>query len=227
MLNGLAIDCAERKVLGDDVDLVLSTYDEANTRIKPQDIIRQIRQNRITEYRRMLLDWESIETITYAGYILGFPTDTPESIIRDIRIIQRELPLYLLEFFYLTPLPGSEDHQKLWQKGVWMDGDLEKYDLDHITVERPLMSRQDWERVCKLAWETHYTPERMETVMRRAEACGISAGKMMFLMVWFIGCITVEKIHPLEGDFFWLKLREDRRPTLRIESPFLFYPRYA
>ena len=44
MLNGLAIDCAERKVLGDDVDLVLSTYDEANTRIKLQDIIRQIRQ---------------------------------------------------------------------------------------------------------------------------------------------------------------------------------------
>ena len=31
--------------------------------------------------------------ITYAGYILGFPTDTPESIVRDIKIIQRELPL--------------------------------------------------------------------------------------------------------------------------------------
>ena len=66
-----------------------------------------------------------------------------------------------------------------------MDGDLNKYDLNHVTAEHPLMSRQDWERVYQLAWETYYTPEHMETVMRRAEACSISAGKMMFLMVWF------------------------------------------
>ena len=37
--------------------------------------------------------------ITYCGYILGFPNDTPETIRRDIEIIQRELPVDLLEFF--------------------------------------------------------------------------------------------------------------------------------
>ncbi len=51
--------------------------------------------------------------ITYAGYILGFPNDTVESILHDIDVIKRELPVDLLEFFYLTPLPGSEDHLKL------------------------------------------------------------------------------------------------------------------
>ena len=51
--------------------------------------------------------------MTYAGYILGFPGDTPASIERDIGIIQRELPIDLLEFFILTPLPGSADHKKL------------------------------------------------------------------------------------------------------------------
>jgi hypothetical protein len=29
----------------------------------------------------------------------------------------------------LTPLPGSEDHKVLWQRGVWIDPDLNKYDL--------------------------------------------------------------------------------------------------
>ena len=43
----------------------------------------------------------------------GFPGDTRESIMHDIEIIKRELPVDLLEFFYLTPLPGSEDHKKL------------------------------------------------------------------------------------------------------------------
>ena len=41
------------------------------------------------------------------------PADTKESILRDIEIIKRELPIDILEFFFLTPLPGSEDHKVL------------------------------------------------------------------------------------------------------------------
>ena len=65
----------------------------------------------------MLLAWKAVGCFTYAGYILGFPGDTPETIVRDIEIIQRELPLDLLEFFCLTPLPGSEDHKRLRAAG--------------------------------------------------------------------------------------------------------------
>src|SRR5439155_13348341 len=92
--------------------------------INPESLIgAQKRQNKITEYRKMLLAWKTARVLTYCGYILGFPGDTRESILRDIRIIQKELPVDLLEFFYLTPLPGSEDHKKLHEAGVWMDPD--------------------------------------------------------------------------------------------------------
>ena len=47
------------------------------------------RQNKITEYRKMLLAWKAQGIITLAGYILGFPADTPETIRRDIAIIQK------------------------------------------------------------------------------------------------------------------------------------------
>lgn len=185
------------------------------------------KQNRISEYRRMLLAWKAVGCFTYAGYILGFPTDTPETIVRDIKIIQKELPLDLLEFFCLTPLPGSEDHKKLHLAGVPMDPDMNKYDLEHVTTGHPLMSKDEFERAYRLAWDTYYTPEHMETVMRRGAACGISPGKIMFLLIWFYGCVTVEKIHPLEGGYLRRKVRIDRRPGLPIENPFGFYPRYA
>src|SRR6202022_1163987 len=71
------------------------------------------KQNKITEYRKMLLAWKAQGIFTFAGYILGFPGDTPESIRRDIGIMQRELPIDLLELNILTPLPGSEDHKVL------------------------------------------------------------------------------------------------------------------
>ena len=82
------------------------------------------RQNKIWEYRVMLQAWRRAKVMTWAGYILGFPTDTPESIARDIDIIKKELPLDILEFFCLTPLPGSEDHKNLYLKGVPMDPDM-------------------------------------------------------------------------------------------------------
>jgi hypothetical protein len=68
----------------------------------------------------MFLAWrpQRIITYTYAGYILGFPGDTPEQIARDIRTVQQELPVDLLEFFILTPLPGSADHRALQGRGV-------------------------------------------------------------------------------------------------------------
>jgi hypothetical protein len=45
VLNGLALDCQERRVLGNDVDLDISSFDEANTRIRPERIARQIARN--------------------------------------------------------------------------------------------------------------------------------------------------------------------------------------
>ncbi|MDA0739125.1 MAG: hypothetical protein O2999_08125 [Nitrospirae bacterium] len=43
-LYGLALDCANRKVLGDDVEIVLDAYDEPNTVIPIKKIIRDIQQ---------------------------------------------------------------------------------------------------------------------------------------------------------------------------------------
>ena len=184
------------------------------------------KQNKITEYRKMLLAWKSAGVITYCGYILGFPNDTPERIERDIKTAQRELPIDLLEFFFLTPLPGSEDHKKLFEKGVWMDPDLNKYDLNHAVTGHALMSKEEWERTYWKAWETYYSDEHVERVMRRAVATGNSPGKVLFVLNWFIGSIRIERLHPLETGFVRMKHRRDRRSGMPIEPALTFYPRF-
>lgn len=184
------------------------------------------RQNKITDYRQMLLAWKHAGIVTYCGYILGFPGDTPESIINDIEIIKRELPVDMLEFFYLTPLPGSEDHKRLHESGIAMDEDLNKYDLNHDVTDHPIMSRQEWRDTYRKAWETYYTDEHVETVLRRCIATGTSPGKTMFFIVWFKGCIHIEGVHPLEGGFLRIKSRLNRRSGMKVESPLSFYPKY-
>ncbi len=183
------------------------------------------KQNKIAEYRQLMQAWRNIGVMTCAGYILGFPADTPDQILADIEVIKRELPVDLLEFFFLTPLPGSADHQDLHRHGVWMDPDMNKYDLNHVTTEHANMSRQQWEAVYQQAWDAFYTPEHIETVLKRARASGMSVGKMMTLLLWFYGCYKFEGLHPLEGGYFRHKYRSDRRPGLPIENALLFYPR--
>jgi len=89
------------------------------------------------------------------------------------------------------------------------------------------MSDQEWEESYWSAWEWFYSPEHMETIMRRAAACGLSVGKVMFMMLWFFFSIRYDRVHPLESGYFRLKFRRDRRPTMPRESPLIFYPRYA
>ena len=185
------------------------------------------RQNKITEYRKMLLAWKMQGIMTLAGYILGFPADTPETIRRDIAIIQKELPLDVLEFFCLTPLPGSEDHQTLWKKGIPMEEDLNNYELEHVCTAHPEMSKQEWEAIYHEAWSLYYTPQHMKTLLRRTAATGGPMGSLVKLLFTFSTTDRIEKVHPLQSGILRLRHPSERRPGLPRETPWIFWPRFA
>ena len=44
-LNGLAMECASRRVLGPDVELRITAWDETNTRIRPKRIARRLHES--------------------------------------------------------------------------------------------------------------------------------------------------------------------------------------
>jgi radical SAM family protein len=185
------------------------------------------RQNKITEYRKMLLAWKAQGIMTLAGYILGFPADTPETIGRDIAIIQKELPLDVLEFFCLTPLPGSEDHQLLWKSGVAMDTDLNRYDVEHVCTAHPKMSKKEWEGIYREAWSLYYTPAHMKTLLRRAAATGVPMGSLAKVLVAFATAVRLENVHPLQAGILRLRHPSERRPGLPAESAWFFWLRLA
>jgi hypothetical protein len=41
-----------------------------------------------------------------------------ERVLREIETMKRELPMDIVEFFCLMPLPGSEDHRDLLSRDV-------------------------------------------------------------------------------------------------------------
>ena len=182
------------------------------------------RQNKIWEYRVMLQAWRKQKVMTWAGLITGFPTDTPESIARDIEIIKKELPLDILEFFFLTPLPGSEDHKVLYHKGVAMDPDMNKYDLEHVTTGHPKMSPAQWTKAYRDAYSRYYSDEHVETILKRAAATGLRMNKVADVMTAFSSAARIEGVHPLQCGIVRRKVRTSRRHGLPVVNPLIFYP---
>ena len=198
--------------------------------INPANLIAAKKlQNKITEYREMFLAWKKHPIFITCGYIVGFPHDTKETIIRDVEIIKAELPLDAIYFTYLTPLPGSEDHKKLYEAGEFLDPDMNKYDLHQRVSRHPVMSDAEWEEAVEAAWERFYTPEHMKTVLKRI--FGFGSNKRVFTterMAWHYFYAKGRFGHyKMEGGFVPLRYRKDRRPTFKRENPLVFYPRYA
>jgi radical SAM superfamily enzyme YgiQ (UPF0313 family) len=193
--------------------------------INPDNLIHMKKnQNRITEYRKMFQAWKEAGCVTYAGFIMGLPGDTPQSIRRDIEIVQKELPVDVLEFTMLTPLPGSEDHQKLYEKGIWMDPDLNKYDLETVTVAHPRMSAEEWQRTYSDVWKWYYTDEHVERLMRRNAAYGIKPIRLWRSVLQIYGAVNFEDVHPQQCGYFRRKDRTQRRPELPRVPAHIFVP---
>ena len=185
------------------------------------------KQNRITEYREMLLAWKRHPVVVWGAYIIGFPNDTRESILRDVETIKRELPIDLLNTSILTPLPGSEDHKRLLEQGTWMDPDLNNYDLAHRVTHHPKMSDDELDRVYQEVWDNYYTFDHMITVIRRMFALG--SNKKLATVERLIGFGVVTREHDMRSydmGIVRIKRRNSRRPGMPMESRLTFYAKH-
>lgn len=185
------------------------------------------RQNKINDYKEMILAWKRYPVVLIAGYIIGLPNDTHQSILNDIETIKRELALDMIYFTMITPLPGSEDHKAMLEKGEWMDSDLNKYDLNHRVTHHPIMSDNEWESAYDDAWKTFYTFEHMETVLKRMIAFGSNKKRTtVFRLLFYKEYRRLFALHPLEGGMIRIKRRKERRRGFVLEPVWQFYPKY-
>jgi len=184
------------------------------------------RQNRIEEYREMFMAWKKHGVVIVCGYIVGFPNDTKESILRDVDFIKRELPVDMLYLNFLTPLPGSEDHRAMARAGRWMDPDHNKYDLNHAVTHHERMSDDDWRSAY---WEAHrrfYSFAHTQRVFDRMVQLGHRRPRLTLgnLLVYREGP-RLERVAFSEFGLRRIVRRTQRRHGLPLESPLAFYPK--
>ncbi len=183
------------------------------------------RQNRIEDYRRTILAWKKHSVIVICGYIIGFPNDTRESIRHDIETLKRELAIDMIFLNFLTPLPGSEDHARLTREKIWMDPDMNRYDINHRVTHHPVMSDAEWDAAHMEAHEAFYDWEHMRTIVRRLVALGSKKRiSTIARLMLYREALRLEKVAALEAGYIRIRRRRQRRPGLPTVTPLAFYP---
>ncbi len=180
------------------------------------------RQNRVSTYRESIACWHEAGVVCHVGFIIGFPFDTYDRIMEDVRTLRDELLVDQASFFMLTPLPGSRDHRTAVDAGMPMDADYNNFDSFRATMRHPRMSGEEWTAAYRDAWTTFYTTDHMRRALLRQNPHTYWGLFKCFL--WYRTSM-VEGTHPMVTGFFRLKDRRSRRPGRPLESRWRFFRR--
>jgi hypothetical protein len=177
------------------------------------------RQNKADDYREMVAAWHRVGVVCHVGYIIGFPYDTYERVMEDVRTLRDVLLVDQASFFMLTAIPGSVDHQRAVADGVPLEGDYNRFDSFHATFPHPRMSRGDWERAFGDAWKEFYSFDAMRQVLLRQNPH--TYWGVLKNLIWYRAGMA-EGAHPMITGFFRMKDRRSRRPSLPLEGRWAF-----
>jgi hypothetical protein len=159
-------------------------------------------QNQVSEYKDLVAH-------CHAGYILGLPFDTPESINQDISELQR-MKFDSASFYILSPLPGSKDHQRWWLEGRRMDKDFNTYDSAHVAVKPERMSCDELLEAYHNAWEQFYSTKHMVDVLKIWRHNHYYYRERLAFFMWYLYASRIERLHPMNCGFWTVRHRNDR-----------------
>lgn len=100
-------------------------------------------QNHPERYARILALCRAHGISTHFSNILGFPTDTEETILEHLARL-RELDPDLSSFYVLTPIPGTDQYAELRETGWITERNLDRFDGACVTWRHPNLSAERW-----------------------------------------------------------------------------------
>jgi len=179
-------------------------------------------QNQVRNFPKMIGALHRHGIVVHVGFIIGWPEETRESVLADIKRL-KELGVDQLSLFILTPLPGSELHIRMYCNDVSMDSDLNWYDSFHAVCDHPNLSRPELRQLMFEGFREFYRSSQMISSLGRLPEKMF--WNMMRIFFWYRNSALGEKVHPMNCGFLSVRNRRERRPGLARESLAAFWSR--
>jgi radical SAM superfamily enzyme YgiQ (UPF0313 family) len=180
-------------------------------------------QNNVTDYIQFVKEAHAHNIQIHAGFIIGFPSDTPESIKRAAQELHN-IGFAQVSFFILTPIPGSRDHAQMLKNGVPMSPDWNEYDSFHpVWYGEHTMSKEQWIHTYKSAWRIFYSRENITERLKQYKDSPKIQTDQIWQDLWYYWSIHAECKHPMLGIILRTRNRSDMRPGHHAPAWPVFY----
>jgi hypothetical protein len=132
-----------------------------------QDVLKQIRKNEKAGTSRELAERLNRAGLYSQGYyIIGFPTETEESIREDLRTLA-SLQLDVTQITIVTPHPRTQLWGEVESNFGMIERDWAKYDTKHLVWSHPHCRPDAMESLLKEGFELCYGPGWLPRVVRK------------------------------------------------------------
>jgi radical SAM superfamily enzyme YgiQ (UPF0313 family) len=88
--------------------------------------------------------------------ILGFPSDTEQSIAEHLGALRRLAP-DVASFYLLTPIPGTTQYDEFLQNGWITEANLDRFDSTCVVWRHPRLDAAQLRRLCSRAYREFYS----------------------------------------------------------------------
>jgi radical SAM superfamily enzyme YgiQ (UPF0313 family) len=98
------------------------------------------------------------ESFAFATYMIGFEHDTVENVKENIEKLKAIEGLFAVQFWIVTPFPGSVFYDRLDRDGLIVNKNWEDYDAVHLTWKHPTLKPEETLDLMKYAVRNHCHP---------------------------------------------------------------------
>ena len=172
------------------------------------------------KYRRVVRNWHAHGVAVHCGYMIGFPFDGPECGRQSAEWLL-DVGVDLASFFVVTPLPGTEDHDRAVRDGTILDWDFNNYDSQHMVSHHPRMTTAEVVRAYREAYLTFYSARntlRSLFTVHRVPGLSWAARSAMWRQHLYYFYSYRAGRHPMLGGIWQRRLPGARREVLTDEE---------
>jgi len=172
------------------------------------------------KYRRVVRNWHAHGVAVHCGYMIGFPFDGPECGRQSAEWLL-DVGVDLASFFVVTPLPGTEDHDRAMRDGTILDWDFNNYDSQHMVSHHPRMTTAEVVRAYREAYLTFYSARntlRLLFTVHRVPGLSWAARSAMWRQHLYYFYSYRAGRHPMLGGIWQRRMPGARREVLTDEE---------
>ena len=157
------------------------------------------RHNKPEQYERLIGLCRRHGIGAHFSNIIGFPSDTEESVGDSLRILKQLGPEWA-SFYVLCPIPGTDQYEDMRAQGAIVETNLDRFDATCLTWSHPHFCDRSARALLSACYREFYDSRKLASYLLDAARSGRMTAAAGSAAMWgFNRYCAWQGMHPMSG----------------------------